>query len=112
ELGVEIALHLRKEIADERLQVRQTCTVLCRHDEAELMRVVLRALEESSAINIIALCIIQPSSFSLTGNTIALDVFDVRSRRAHIASDDARVTSLDDDAAATWCDETGGGTDA
>ena len=61
ELGIEVAFHLREEIADERLQVRQPRAVLGRDDEAELMRVVLRALEEGAAIDIIALRIVQPS---------------------------------------------------
>src|SRR5690606_7226706 len=66
------------------------------------------ALEEGSAIDVVALPIVQLPHLSLTGHPIALDVFEMRTRRAHIARCYARVARLDDDPATAWRDETGG----
>ena len=93
-------------------QIGEPSAVLSGDDEAELMRVILRALEEGGAIDVVALCIVEPPHVSFTGNAIALDVSDVRTRGAHIAGGDACVARLDDDAAAAWRDEAGCGAHA
>ena len=50
ELGVEVALHLGEQVADEGLEVGEPGAVLGRDDEAELVRVLLRPVEEGAAI--------------------------------------------------------------
>jgi DDE superfamily endonuclease len=44
--GLEVALHLREQVADERLEVGEPGAVLGRDDEAELMRVLPGTVEE------------------------------------------------------------------
>ena len=46
ELGVEVALHLGEQVADEGLQVGEPGAVLGRDDEPELVRIALRSIEE------------------------------------------------------------------
>ena len=85
QLGAEIALHLLHEIADDGLQVCQPFAVLGGHDEAELMRVMLGALEEGLAVGVIAGSVIEPTGIALARDAVALDVAQVRTRRAELA---------------------------
>ena len=54
ELGVEVALHLGEQVADEGLEVGEPGAVLGRDDEAELVRVLLRPVEEGRPIHVVA----------------------------------------------------------
>ncbi len=78
ELGAEILLHLAHEVADERLEIGETGAVLGRDDEAELMRIALRALEKGLEIGVVGRRVVEPSRQTLSGDAVALDVAQVR----------------------------------
>ena len=59
---------------------------------------------QGATIDIVVLRTVKPSCPPLMGDAITLDVFEVCTRRAHVAGRDARVTRFDDDAAAAWRD--------
>ena len=99
EPGVEVALHLADEIADERLEVGETSTVLGRDDEAELVRVVARAAEQLGRIDIVVRGIVELARLALARGAVAQDVLQVRAGGAEIAARDARVAGAHDDAA-------------
>lgn len=74
QLGAEVPLHLLHEIADDRFEVSQPLAVLSRDDEAELMRVILRAGEEGLTVGIVTAGVIEPACVALARDAVALDV--------------------------------------
>ena len=94
------------------LRSLQARAVLGRDDEAELVRVVLRALEEGVAIGIITVRVVEPSGLAVAGDAVALDVAQMGACRAEVAGPLARVARPDDDAAAAGRDQAGAGEDA
>jgi hypothetical protein len=111
-LGVEILLHLPHQIAHERLEVAQAWAVLGRDDEAELVRVVLRALKEGAGIGIITMGVIEPSGLAGACGAVALDVAQMGACRADVARPLARVPRPNNDAPAAGRDQAGAGEDA
>ena len=99
EARVEIALHLGHQAANEGRQIVEFGAVLGRDDEAELMAVTLAALQKILAVRLVARRVIEPAGLALPRDAIALDISEVRLRRADpltLKLDDPR---LDDDAA-------------
>ena len=111
ELGLEVALHLREQVADEGLEVGEPGAVLGRDDEPELVRVLPGPVEEGGAIRLVVRGVIEMAGHALAGDAIAHDVLDVGAGGAEVAADDPGVAGLDDDAAAAGRDEPGGGPD-
>ena len=109
EFAVEVAFHLQHQVADERLEISEAGAVVGRDDEAELMRVGFRAVEEGNAIGIRARRVIELARFALARDAIALDVFEMGAGGPEIATGDGGVTRLDDDAPAARGDQAGGG---
>ena len=109
ELGIEVALHLRHEIANERLEIMQLGAVVGRHNEPELMRVGPRAFEKATAVDLVAPRIVQLTGLAIAGDTVALDVVEMGAGSAEIATGDTHVARLDDDAAAARRDQAGSG---
>ena len=105
EPGVQIALHLGHEVADERLEVGKARSLISRDDEAELVGVLLRPVQEGAAIDVIAGRVVKAAGRALAGHPVADDVLEVRPRRAEVAGNDARVAGLDDHAAAAGRDQ-------
>src|SRR5581483_2422261 len=112
EPGVEILLHLPHEVADEGLEIRDPGAVLGRHDEAELMRVAFRAIEERVAVNVIPAGIVEPARLTVAGDTVPLDVAQVRLRRAEVAGALTRVARPYDHTTAARCDQPRAGKDS
>src|SRR5262245_7449880 len=96
QLGVEITLHLGHQVANERLEVRKAGSLISRDDEPELVRVLLRPIQESTAIHVIAGRIVEATGGALAGHAVADDVLEMRSCRAEVAGSDARIARLDD----------------
>jgi hypothetical protein len=112
ETRIEIVFHLRNQIADERLQIGDAIAILGRHDEAELMRVVLRAAEEGGYVSMVIASRVKFSGLAVAGDAIAQDVMEMRTSGPEIAGFDDRVTRLNDDTAAAWGDQSIGGAQA
>ena len=112
ELAVEIAFHLPHQIADEGLQVGEAGAVVGRDDEAELMRVGLRAVEKGQTVGVVAGGVIELAGLALARDAIALDVVEMGAGGAEIAAGDGGVARLDDDAPAAGSDQAGGGAHA
>ena len=110
--GVEVALHLGEQVADEGLEVGEPGAVLGRDDEPELVRVLPGAVEEGRAIRLVVRGVIEMAGDALAGDAIAQDVLEVGAGGAEVAADDPGVARLDDDAAAAGRDQAGGGADA
>jgi len=85
ELGVEVALHLRHEVARKWLQFGQQRPVIGRDHEPELVRVLLRAIEKGAAIGVVADGFVEPAWRALAVHPVAHDLLEVRTRRAEIA---------------------------
>src|SRR5262245_12196373 len=100
-LGAEVSLHLLQEIADYGLEIGEAFAVLCRHNEAKLVRIVFGALKKGMAVGIVTGCVIEPTRITLAGDAVALDVAQVRARCSELAALLACVARLDDDAACT-----------
>ena len=97
EPGREIVLHLPHEIADEGLEVAELGAVLGRDDEAELVAIAGAAFEERLAVGLVDRRVIEAARFSFPGDAVALDVAQVRPRRAEIAALEPNHPGLDDD---------------
>ena len=100
EPGVQITLHLGQEVANERLEVGKTRSFVSRDDEAKLVRVLLRPIQEGGAIDVITGRVVKAARRTLAGHPVADDVLEMRPCRAEVAGNDARVAGLDDHAAA------------
>ena len=100
ELRVEVLLHLPHQVADERLEVLQAAAVLRRDDEAELVRIVLRAVEERVAVGLVAGGVVELPRSAVAGDAVALDVAQVGLGRAEVAGVLAGVACPHDDPAA------------
>jgi hypothetical protein len=100
ELGIQIALHLGQQIADERLEVGKARSIVSRNDEAELVRVLRRSIQEGGAIDVIIGRVVEAARRTLAGHPVAHDVLEMRPRSAEVAGNDARVAGLDDHTAA------------
>jgi hypothetical protein len=109
ELGVQVALHLGEQVANEGLEIRKPGALVGGDDEAELVRVLLGPVQEGAAVDVVAVGIVEPAGGALARDAIAHDVLHVRPGRTQVAGDNARVARLDDDAPASWSDEAGGG---
>jgi hypothetical protein len=96
ELGVEVLLHLPHQVADEGLEVLQAAAVLRRDDEPELVRIALRAVEEGSAVGLVAGGIVELARSPVAGDAVALDVAQVRLGRAEVAGNLAGVACAHD----------------
>jgi len=112
ELGVEVALHLGEQVADEGFQVRKLGSLISGDDKPKLMRVLLRPVEKGVNVHSVGCWSVATAGRAIAGDAITNDVPHVRPRRAEIAGDDARIARLDDDPPAPGCDETGGGAQA
>ena len=84
ELRVEVLLHLPHQVADERLEVLEAAAVLRRDDEAELVRIALRAVEERVAVGLVAGGVVDLPRSAVAGDAVALDVAQVRLGRAEV----------------------------
>ena len=91
EAGVEVAFHLGHQAAHEGLQIVKLGPVLRRDDEAELMAVAVAALQKFLAVGLIARGVVELAGLALPRDAIALDIFEVRLRRA-----DPLTLELDD----------------
>ena len=81
EPGPDIALHLRREVAGERLEVGQFGCVLRRDDEAEVMPIVMAAPRKGRGIGPV-LCGAEHVRFlAATGDTATLEVGNVGCQR-------------------------------
>ena len=105
EPGIQIALHLGQKIANERLEVGKARSFVSRDDEAELVRVLLRPIQEGGAIDVITGRVVKAARRALAGHPVADDVLEMRPCRAEVAGNDARVAGLDDHAAAARRDQ-------
>ena len=85
ETCIEIMLHLRNQIADERLQIGNATAVLRRDNKTELMRVFVRAAEKSGCIGIIAHGGIEFSSLALARDTVAQNIMEMCSGRSQVS---------------------------
>jgi hypothetical protein len=112
ELGVEVALHLGQEVANEGFEVGEAGALVGRHDEAELVRVLVGPVQEGAAVHVISGGIVEPPGGAFAGDAIANDVLQVRSRRTEVAGDDADVARLDDHPPGAGRDEAAGSTQA
>ena len=83
ELGAEILLDLRHQLADEGFEVRKFRAVLGRDDEAELVAIAGRPLEESWTVGDVDISAIECSRLALARHAITLDIPEVRPRRRH-----------------------------
>jgi len=70
EPGVEVALHLGHEVADEWLEVGKPRPLVGRDDEAELVRVLLRAIQEGAAVNVIARGLVEAAGRTFAGDAV------------------------------------------
>ena len=105
-------LHLRDQIADERLQIGDAITILGSDDEAELMRVVLGALKEGGSVGMVIASRVELPGLALACDTIAQDVMEMRASGPEIAGFDDRIARLDDDTPAARGDQSAGGAQA
>src|SRR5262249_34139831 len=83
-----------------------------RDNEAELVGILARAIQKCASIDVIVGGIIEPSGSSLARDAVALDIAQMRARRAEIAAKEARVACLDDNAPAAGRDQASGGAHA
>src|SRR5690606_5466460 len=103
ELGAEIFLHPRHQAAGERLEIVVFRTVLGRDDEAELVAVALRTLQEGLAVRAVLLGAVKLARLPLAGHAVSLDIAQVRPRAfqslGHPFAGQLDDAGLDDDAA-------------
>src|SRR5262245_62344412 len=97
EPGVEVALHLGQEIADESLDVGELGTLVVRNDEAKLVRVVLRTIEKGGSVDVVTGGVVEAAWRALACHAVAYDVFEVRPGCAEIAARYPGIPRLDDD---------------
>jgi hypothetical protein len=97
ELGIEVALHLGEQVANEGLEVGEAGPLVGGDDEAELVRVLLGPFQEGAAIDIIPVGIVETTRSAFARDPVANDVLEVGPHRAEVAGDNARVARLDDD---------------
>ena len=99
EPGVEITLHQCHEVSNEGLEVRKARSLISRDDEAKLVGVLLRPIQEGAAIDVITGRVVKAARRTLAGDPVAHDVREMRPCRAEVAGNDARVAGFDDHAA-------------
>jgi len=85
ELGVEVALHLGQEVANEGLEVGEARPLVGGDDEAELVRVLLGPVQEGAAVHVIPGGIVEPTAGAFARDTITNDVLQVSPRRTEVA---------------------------
>ena len=68
------------------LRSRKAGSFVSRDDEAELVGVLLRPVQEGAAIDVIAGRIVKAAGRALAGHPVADDVLEVRPRRAEVAA--------------------------
>lgn len=112
ETYIEIMLHLRNQIADERLQIGEAVTILRSDDEAELVRVVLGTAEERRRVGRGIAGGVELPGLAVSGSAIAQDVLEMRTSGSEIAGFDNRIARLDDDTASAQSDQSAGGAQA
>jgi hypothetical protein len=108
ELRSQVLLHVAHEVPDNRLEIPQSGTVLGRHNEAELMGVSFGTTKEILQIGVIAGRVVRVPRQTLTRDTIAFNVAQVRTCRAEIARSLACIAGADDDPPAAGRKEAGG----
>ena len=75
--------------------------ILGRDDEAELVAVAGAAFEERLAVRLVARGVVEFARLTFSGDTVALDIAQVRPRRAEIGPLEPNHPSLDDDPSPT-----------
>jgi hypothetical protein len=91
EPGPQIGLGAPHQSAGQVLVFR---SVLRRHDEAELVAVAIRALEERLAVGTVMLGVVELARHALAGHAVTLNVADMETRRVEPLAghlDDARL---------------------
>src|SRR5205807_2126805 len=101
DLGPKILLGALHQSARQIFQVFILGTVLGRDDEAELVTVTVRALEECLAIGAVTLSVIEFARHALSGDAVALDVAEVETRRVEPLPGHLDDAGLDHDATGT-----------
>ncbi|MBO6638470.1 MAG: hypothetical protein JJ920_14985 [Roseitalea sp.] len=96
-LRAEIGFGLGHQITDEGFQVAELSTVFRRDDQPELMPVILGRLQKLARINTVAVRSVELAPFAITGDTVAPDVFEVRTGRAQVTVPKPNDPRLDDD---------------
>ena len=93
ELGAEILLHLADQLAGEALEVGHLRRVLGRHDESEMVTVLLAPLGEGLRVRVLRLGAEQPGLLPVPGDALAPEVAEMGSkrRRTRGVTDDARL---------------------
>ena len=105
EPGVQVSLHLRHEVTNERFEIRKAGPLISGDHEPELVGVLLRPVQEGFTIDVIAVRIVKAPGGGLTGHPVADDVLEVCPCRAKVTANDARVAGLDDNASASGRDQ-------
>ena len=98
ELGAEIPLGLRHQVAGERLQVRELVRILWGHDEAEMMAIPFAARRECAVVGVVVLGVEQAAGGAVLRHALPPQVGQVsaESRSPRSLAHDA---GLDGDAA-------------
>jgi hypothetical protein len=99
ELRAKVGLDLRHQLAGVAGEVGKIGGVLGRDDEAELVAIVLAAIEEGVAIGAILRRRIELAALAVAGGAVALDIAQMRGGLA-AAAGGANRAGFDDDAAA------------
>src|SRR3546814_20145826 len=97
ELGPEIFLHAGHQAAGERVEIVVFRTVLGRDDEAELVAVALRTLQEGLSVRAVLLGAVKLARLPLAGHAVPLDIAQMRPRPVHPFAGQLDDTGLDDD---------------
>jgi hypothetical protein len=101
DLGPKILLGALHQSPCQIFQVFILGAVLGRDDEAELVTVTVRALEECLAVGAVTLGVIEFAGRALEGDAVALDVAEVETRRVEPVPGHLDDAGLDDDATDT-----------
>src|SRR3546814_9904831 len=98
-LGPEIFLQSGHQAACERFEIVVFRTVLGRDEEAELVGVALRTLQEGLSVRAVLLGAVKLARLPLAGHAVPLDIAQMRPRPVHPFAGQLDDTGLDDDAA-------------
>nr|WP_246693388.1 MULTISPECIES: hypothetical protein [unclassified Mesorhizobium] len=96
EPGAEVSLHLRHETTGERLEVVILNAVFGRDDEAELMTVAVRAIEESSCVDAVGVGAVELARLAFAGDAVALEIPQMRPRPVSSLASQLHDPCLDD----------------
>jgi len=101
ELRAEIFFHARHQTAGQRFQVVIFDAILRRHDETELVAVILGTVEKSLAVGLILQRIVKLTRLALAGHAVALDITQMRLCSTHPFAGQFDDAGFDNDPALT-----------